>query len=147
MAIERTRQIEITGIDELNHLASKVAPKVAHRLARGTVHKIAGIARNGMRRRAPKDDNVLRKAIKSKRRRGTPTEAVSDVRITHGRGVKHDAWYYHFVEYGTVKQPAQPFIRPEVDEIQPQIPNLYREEFGKRLEKELAKQARKRGAR
>lgn len=141
------RNIQISGIEELDHLASKVAPKVARRLARGTVHKIAGIARNGMRRRAPQQSKTLRKAIVSKRRRGTATEVVSDVRITHGRGVKHDAWYWHFVEFGTVQQPAQPFIRPEIDEIVPRIPDLYREEFGKRLEKELAKQAKKRGGR
>lgn len=147
MAIERTRQIEITGVDELNDLTSKVSPRVAHRLARGTVQFIASMARNGMRRRAPKADNVLRKAIVSKRRRGTPTEAVSDVRITHGKGVKHDAWYWHFVEFGTVKHSAQPYIRPEIDEIQPQIPRIYRAEFGRRLEKELARQAAKRGGR
>lgn len=141
--VDRTRQIEITGIEELNHLSDKVAPRVAHRLARGTVHWIAGQVRNAMRRRAHRDEGALQKAIVSKRRRGTPTEVISDVRITHGQGVKHNAWYWHFEEFGTVGRPANQFIQPSVDEFQPQIPGLYRSEFGKRLEKELVKQAKK----
>lgn len=95
-----------------------------------------------MRQRAPQANNVLRKAIISKRQRGTPLEAISDVIVTHGRGARHDAWYWHFVEFGTVKHRAQPFIRPTVQEITPRIPQIYRQEFGRRLERELERIAR-----
>ena len=135
----RDRQVHIEGLEALRKMSDQVAPKVARRLARATVHSIAGEVRNAMRQRAPKDDGTLRKAIKSKRRRGRPDEAVSDVRIEHGRTVKNNAWYWHFIEFGTTKHTAQPFIQPTVDEYAPRIPTIYREEFGRRLEKELAK--------
>lgn len=131
--------VELTGLEELQKTLEKVAPNEARNLARSTVHWVAGQVRNGMRKRAPKDEGTLRKAIIAKRRRGKPGEAVSDVRITHGRGVKHDAFYWHMIEFGTERQSAQPFIEPTVAEIEPQIPKIYRDEFGKRLEKKLAK--------
>ena len=31
---------------------------------------------------------------------------------TRKSGTKKSAWYYHFLELGTDKQPAQPFLRP-----------------------------------
>ena len=40
-------------------------------------------------------------------------------------------------------QPAQPFITPSVEEMTPQIPQIYRDEFGKRLEKLMAKKAKR----
>ena len=141
----RTRQVHIEGLPELRQMSERIAPRTANRLARATVHWIAGQVRNAMRQRSPKDDGILRRAINSVRRRGTPTEAVSDVRVSHGAGVKHDAWYWHFIEFGTVKQPAQPYIQPTIDEMTPKIPAMYREHFGKRLERELEKEARKLG--
>lgn len=141
----RTREVQITGLKELRAMSEKVAPKVAMRLARNAVHKTAGQVRNAMRKRAPRDDGTLRKAIHTKRRRGTPDTVVSDVRIAHGNTVKHDAWYWHFIEFGTVKTAAKPFIRPTVDEFEQQIPKIFRDEFGKQLERQLAKEAARRG--
>jgi len=144
--VERTRHVEISGLKEFKKMADKIAPRRARALARSAVHAVAGEVRNEMRRRAPKDEGTLRKAIHSKRRRGSPVEAVSDVRISHGRGAKHDAWYWHMIEFGTTKAPAQPFIRPAVDKLQGQVPQMFRDHFGKRLEKELDKEAKKQGA-
>lgn len=141
----RDQEVSISGLTKLTNMSRKIAPKVARRLARGTVHKIAGQMRNEMRRKAPKDDGTLRKAIHTKRRRGTPTMAVSDVRIAKGRNAKHDAWYWHFVEFGTVRSAAQPFIAPTITEFEPKIPRMMADDFGKRLKKELNKQARKQG--
>lgn len=143
----RDRQIHLEGLQELDQMATRIAPRVAHRLARATVHKIAGEVRKRMRQKAPKDDGTLRKSIHTQRRRGTPTEAVSDVRISHGQNVKHDAWYWRFVEFGTVLRAGQPFVQPTIDEMTPKIPQLYREEFGRRLERELEREHRKQQAR
>ncbi len=124
-------------------MASRVSPKVANQLAKATVNGVASKIRKEMRSKAPKDDGTLRKAIKNKRRRGKPDLAVADVRIEHGDGANHDAWYWHIVERGSAKHTAQPFVRPTIDEMVPQIPMIYREEFGKRLEKKLDRMAKK----
>ena len=141
----RTREVSLDGLEELNHIASKVSPKVANRLSRNTVNYLAGQLRNAMRKRAPKDKGTLRKAIHVVRRRGTPVSAVSDVRVGHGRGARWDAWYWHFIEFGTIRHGAQPFIQPTIDEFTPQMPAIYRKEFGRRLEKQLEKEALKLG--
>jgi HK97 gp10 family phage protein len=137
------KQVHVEGLKELHDMAGKVAPRVAIQLARATVHKIAGLARNAMKKRAPKDEGTLRKAIVAVRRRGTPDMAVSDVRIAHGKGQKNDAWYWHFKEYGTVNQSATPFIQPTIAEFESQIPAIYREEFGRKLEQRLARDAKR----
>lgn len=139
------RNITIEGLDEYVKMATKLSPRGASAVAKSAVQAVASKARNIMRKKTPKADGTLRKAIVSKRRRGTPTEAVSEVRITHGKGTKHDAWYWHFLEFGTVKQSPKPYIMPTVEEIRSQIPALFREEFGKKLEKRLEKEARKQG--
>ena len=145
MATKRTREIQITGVKELKKMASQVAPKVARNLARSTVHYIAGVARKDMRRRVPEDEGTLKRAIVTKRRKMRNNMAISDVRITHGGQAKFDAWHRHFVEFGTKQHAAVPYIRPTVEQLAPQIPTLYRDEFGRRLERKLEQEAAKMG--
>lgn len=143
----RSHSIHIDGIEELRHLTHNVSPRVSLQLARSTVHGIAGQIRNAMRKRAPQATNTTRKAIHTKRRRGTPEEVVSEVRIAHGAGVQHDAWYWKFLEFGTIKQPAQPFVRPVVEEFEGKIPEIYKAEFFRKLQARLVREARKQGRR
>lgn len=143
----RSHAIHIDGIQELRHMTGTISPRVSLQLARSTVHGIAGQIRNAIRKRAPQATNTLRKAIHTKRRRGNPGEVISDVRVAHGAGVQHDAWYWHFLEFGTINQPAQPFVKPTVREYENRIPEIYRAEFGKKLEQRLAREARKQGRR
>ena len=147
MAVGRNDRhgVSIDGLEELNYMAERVSPRVANRLSRNTVNYLAGQLRNAMRKRAPKDKGTLRRAIHVVRRKGTPTNAVSDVRVGHGRGARWDAWYWHFIEFGTIRHGAQPFIQPTIDEFTPQMPAIYRKEFGRRLEKQLEKEALKLG--
>lgn len=143
--VERTRSLEITGIKEFRRMCLQLAPREARNLARSTVHGVAGRVRDEMRRKAPRDEGDLRKSIKSKRRRMQGDTAISDVRIEHGRRAKYDAFYWHFIEFGTQSQGDQRFIRPTVQEIEDQIPRIFSEEFGKRLEKALNKHAKRQG--
>lgn len=145
--VQRTRELEITGIKEFRKMASTLAPRQARNLARSTVHGVAGEIRKDMRKRAPRDEGTLRKAIKAVRRRMQGNTAISDVRIEHGGGVKNDAWYWHFLEFGTQRQSAQPFIQPTVSEMEPRLPAIWADQFGKKLEKALAREAKRQGVR
>lgn len=133
----------IEGMEELVSNLTGVMPREARNLARGAVQGVAAKVRNNMRSKAPKDTGELRKAIVAVRRRGTATQVASDVWINHGKGQKYNAWYWHFLEFGTQDQPAQPFVTPSVEEMSPKIPQIYRDEFGKRLEKLMAKKAQR----
>lgn len=140
-------RVSFSGFDEFKQMTSRLAPKQAKNLTRSTVQGVAGEVRKRMRRNAPKDEGTLRKAIKSKRRRMQGDTAISDVRIEHGKGVKNDAWYWHFIEFGTQKKSATPFIRPTVDEMEPELPEIFRRQFGKKLEKQLDRIAKAQGVR
>jgi len=52
-----------------------------------------------------------------------------------GNKAKDDGWYGHFLEFGTIKQGAQPYMRPSFDQQKEQIPELVRRE----LEAEIVK--------
>lgn len=139
----RASGMAIEGMEELVHNLNGVLPKEAANLARATVHSVAGEVRNNMRKKAPKATGNLRKAIVTRRNRATPTQVSSDVIITYGKNAKNDAWYWHLVEWGTTKTPAKPFVTPSVEEMRPKIPGIFRYQWGKKLERLMAKKARR----
>jgi HK97 gp10 family phage protein len=133
----------IEGMEELVENLTGLLPREVKNLTRAAVHGVAGEVQKGMRQRAPKDTGTLRKAIVTHRRRGTETQVASDVIITHGKGQKNDAWYWHFVEWGTqLGQVAQPFVNPTVEEMRPKFPEIMREQVGKKLEALMRRKAR-----
>lgn len=137
MAKRVAQNITIEGLDEVIDTIKNLTPREAINLARSTVHAIAGKVRDEIRRDAPRDTGALRKSIVSVRRRGTQTTVQSDV------VVMPEGFYWLFAEFGTVKQPAQPFITPVVEATKPKIPEMYRQQFGVKLERALARKAKK----
>ncbi len=136
--------IKIDGMEDLKEVLDLLAPRVANNLMRATIHGVASEIAKDSKRRAPKDSGDLRKAIKAKRRKPkTPNKPFSDVMVEHGDGARYDAYYWRFVEYGTQTQSERPFIRPAIDLMRPQIPEIMREQFGKKLEQALKRAAKK----
>lgn len=138
--LAKITSMQIDGLDELRGMLTDVAPREANNILRATVHGLAGRVRDELKRRVPKDTRALEQSLKAVRRRGKPNFPVSEVRGGGG------APYMLMQEFGTSKMKAQPFIVPGVESIRPDVPGIYREEFGKKLEKSLARQAKKRGA-
>jgi len=139
--------MSIEGLDAVSDVLAKVGPREARNLLRNTVHAVAGQVRDEMRKRAPKDEGTLRKAITAKREKMRGNQVASNITITHGKAVRHNAFYWHMVEYGTVKDRAQPFITPSVEAMRPQIPGIFTREFGvkyQELMQRKLKAARKR---
>lgn len=137
-SIAKRTSIQIEGLDELMDKLTVVAPREANNILRNAVHAVAGQVRNRMKQRVKKFSRDLEKSIYAKRRRGLPGFPISDVRL---RGTPHS--HGLMLENGTSRTKAQPFIAPTVNEIGPQTPQIYREEFGVKLEKALAKRGRK----
>lgn len=141
---------DIRGIEEIAHILDTILPKEANNLLRSTTDGIASeIAKkartNARNRRIPAD---IPKAIKHRRKKSPPDKPTSIVFVEHGRGAKHDAWYWHFWEFGTVTRVIktgkfagrivgrifeQPFIRPAIDAIVAKLPQIIREQFQKKL--------------
>lgn len=137
--------IEFTGMAELMENLD-LSIREARNLNRAVIHAVAGEIRNEARKKAPKDEGTLKKAIKSVRRKPKDiNQPFSDVVVETGKNAKYDAFYWRFVEYGTITQPARPYFQPAIDDTRPQVPVIYRQQFGKKYEALLKRKAKKAG--
>lgn len=135
--------MKVIGIEEVDKILSDIAPRHANNLMKATIHGVAGEIRDTAKKKAPKDEGTLKRAIKAKRRRSRPGKPVSEVRVEHGNDARHDAFYWRFLEYGTIKHEAVPFINPSIEYVRTNMVNIIREQFGKKLEKSLARERKK----
>ena len=97
--------------DELRILVSdlKVAPKTARKLVSAHVRKSALLLVRDAKQRAPVDTGNLRRSI--------GTEPDGPFRAEVGPLAHYGA----HVEYGTVKQKAQPYMMPAANMVEPQF--------------------------
>lgn len=127
----------VEGLEELREMFREIAPREANNILRTTVHALAGEVRDEMKLRVKRRSGALAKSIKAVRRRGGPNFPVSEVRLGA------TAPYGLMLEFGTSKTVAQPYIVPTVESMRASIPEKYRELFGKKLEQNLARRAKK----
>lgn len=139
------RGVVIEGLDELSETLLDITPREANALLKKVCLGIAEGVADKIRERAPVRTGNLRAAIvavQGKQKRNFPS---AEVRITHGsKALEHDAFYWYFVEFGTVKMRAEPFIVPAVEQARPGVAQAFREGVGTKLEETLAKKAKKR---
>ena len=138
---------KFSGIDEIQKILEEVAPKHARNLMRTTIHGVAGEITKLAKSKVPiGKTRTLKRAIKTKRKKSHPDKPVSQVFVTTGKSAKRDGFYWRFVEYGTsgkTAQPARPFIGPSVNIVKANFQNTLRKQFGLKLEKALAREAKK----
>lgn len=130
---------EIVGAEDLKNTLSDLAPKEAKNLLRRVQYDLAKELRDDMKPDVPVKTGTLFQAIKASRKRGTPGTVEAAVEIEHGKNADHDAYYWHFVEFGTVKMKAKPYIIPAAERMRARLIEIFRERFGVQLEKTLAK--------
>ena len=137
--------IDIDGMSELNAMLDDIAPREARNLNRAVIHGIAATIAKDAKANAPKGDSGnLKKAIKAKRRRPkNPDKPFSDVMVEHGKGAKNDGFYWRFLEYGTQRIAARPFIQPAIDAANQNILQIYKEQFFKKWAQKLKREAKK----
>lgn len=142
--------VRLSGLEDASRQLTDVAPRSANTIMRNVVTDIAREVRDEARKQAPVDEGTLRRAIKSSRRRGRKDKPKASVYIEHGQGAKFDAYYWHFIEFGTVasgdavRTGEQPYITPAVESVAGNLPRLLREKFASRYEREMARLARRR---
>jgi|SRR5690606_1646059 len=138
--------VKIEGLEELRETLEKTMPREAKNILRRTTLKIASTLRNEIREKAPVYTGNLRRSIKSKRDRGTPTNITASVYVDKSGGRSGKGYHWHLVEFGARggKMPAQPFVVPTVESFRPKVDEMYRAEFGVQFEREMAKRNKKR---
>lgn len=133
---------EVLNAEFIQEQLGEFLPREVHAIARRALTSLAAELRDDMKATAPVDTGTLRDAIRSRRERGERDEAVAAVWITKGKGAEHDAWYWHFVEFGTLTQPARPFIVPAVERLRARLPKELGDELMRQISKQLEKRAR-----
>lgn len=156
--------VKISGMKEMSRALEKLPKEIVGAGARGpvakTLRKTMKPVRDAAERHAPygniswsEDPGRLKRNImlyrdKEPERVGM-TELYTIKPRTKSRGKRDDpnnAWYWHFVEFGTSQQSAQPYLRRAWEENRNSLVPNFRQEIGKEIErigKRLERQAKK----
>ena len=132
----RVETVRIEGLAQLDRALRELPQRIANRGLRASVYAGAKVIRDEARSRAPKaaqslgpkqpppgtlKRSVIMKHIRELSGGGRQTFYVL---VRHGKkyrnqgkrgNLSQDAWYWRFVEFGTVKMSARPFLRPAFD--------------------------------
>ena len=119
--------VRLEGMEDLERKFKKLDRAVggAHLLAAADAG--AALLEDGMRRLAPTDTGKGAREITRDTVKSTPTRAEVDV----GPGIK--GFYLTFQETGTIDHPAQPFMRPALDQLEDSIVDEIRDELRARV--------------
>lgn len=130
-------EIRVEGIKEVQDILGRVAPKQATNIMRSTIHGMAGEVRSEAKKHVPVDQGVLKKSIKTKRERVRFGVIHSTVRVLP------DAFYWRFVEYGTLGRSEAAMFMKAVENLNAKKEQIFREMFTKKFEQAIARAARR----
>lgn len=112
----------VTGLTELSAALHELPLRIGRNVLRRAVSSAAAVIRDEARQRAPVLTGEMRRDIQIKRERAsTDLRAMYSVFVRagkksrlagKGRDVDKDSYYWRFVEFGTSKMAAHPFMRP-----------------------------------
>lgn len=154
----------VAGLKELQAALKELPQRIARNVLRGAVGAGAAVIRNEAKARAPVSigdggvghppPGTLRRAIYQKQIR----ELSSAVKQTFYVGVRkgkqyrkqgkkgnlsQDAYYAKFVEFGTAKMAARPFMRPAFEAKKGEAVQAIKDYLAKRIPEEVDKLRRK----
>ncbi len=144
---------KITGLDEIKKRLKLVSDDMANKGGRSALRSAANVIRKEAKLRAeqlddPTTENKIADNIavrwdrKQFRKTGNPSFRVGvlggakkDSGKKTGKG--GDTFYWRFLEFGTEKMAARPFMRPAMDAQQQQAIDKFVEAYKKQLDKIL----------
>lgn len=144
-------KVQVQGLRQLGEAMRGLSADIAGKVGRQAAAAGAGVVRKAARAKAPVRTGNLRAAIVMKRMAESPLTAEYVITPRRGktRDVKaakagtgalgKDAFYAPFVEFGTVKMPAQPVLRPALQENVQQATEAVARRLKQRLDKVRAK--------
>jgi HK97 gp10 family phage protein len=146
----KTGTISITGLADLEKRLMGFSDRIAKNIMRGAISAGAALIRNEARRLAPKDTGEMARDIMIKRAREVRGSGKIEYQVFvrtgkksrmagKKRDVNRDSYYWRFVEFGTVKMSAKPFMRPAFDGQKEAATVRIKEYLAARIEKEAAR--------
>jgi HK97 gp10 family phage protein len=104
----------------------------------GAIRAGANVIRDEARLRAPKKTKALAKSIVSIKRRAEVRNQVK-FSVTPAKGKNKAGWRAHFIEFGTSKMSAKPFLRPAFEVSENKSLDAAKDYIAKRIPQEVAK--------
>lgn len=136
--------VKVDGLRDLGERMKGLSEDMNNRIARAATAAGAVVIRDAAKQKAPVRTGNLRKNIIVKRlpKGESPLTSEHIVTVRQGKLTKKqrdaglvDAFYGRFVEYGTAKSPAQPFLRPAYDQNKEKATQAIKDRISKRLTK------------
>ncbi len=162
MAKRETFKIE--GLAELGKALRELPERVARNGLRVSVYAGAKVVRDEARARAPKaaqslgpnqpPPGTLKRSVNMKHipELSSLTRQTFFVTVRHGKkyrkqgkkgNLSQDAWYWRFVEFGTRKMRARPFLRSALEAKRREAGQAMKDRLSERIEMEANKLSRK----
>lgn len=126
----------VLGLDEVLKKLKKLPERVQKNVISGAIRASAKPIIKEVKALVPKDSGTLQKSIGVKKRRS------KDKNIIHFSVAplsRKNGWYGRFVEFGTSKTSAKPFMRPAIERTANETVKVAQEYMKKRIDRELAK--------
>lgn len=157
MAGNEWASTEVKGLKELNEALKQLPDNIARNVLRGATGAGAAVIRKEARQRAPVFDGqigdkhpppgTLKKSVYQSqvRQLSSLVKQVFHVGVRSGKGKKDkggrslDAYYWRFVEFGTSKMAARPFLRPAFEAKKLAAIEAIREYMAARIPREVEK--------
>ena len=139
----------IEGARQLSVALKELPDNIGRNVLRRAVSAAAAVVRDQARQNAPVDTGEMKRDIMTKRERTQNNlSARYSVFVRTGkksrmagakRNVERDSFYWRFVEFGTSKMAAQPFMRPAWQQQQGAAAALIVETLKTEIPKEVSK--------
>lgn len=131
----------MTGAEQARQVLRALPREVKERVLRAATTEIADEARDDVVRHAPVDEGRLIGNIIGSRA-GRAVKASVSIRAEGKTDSPRNAFYWRFLEFGTRKMAAHPFIRPVFDRLAATIESTIARFLPARVERELRRLGR-----
>jgi len=142
----------LTGFAEMAKKLRDFGPRVGRKHLRASTSKGAAVIKKKARALARVDTGEMRKDIQQKREKTQGDHIASYSVYTRSgkrsrlsgkaRNVDKDSFYWKFLEFGTAKMEAKPFMVPAYETEKENAVDEIGNELGKRIQQEAADMAR-----
>ena len=135
--------IKVHGLQELNKKLKRMPIALANKHLNRATSQAATLVQKSAKTKVPVLTGTILRNIKKRKQRTrnkfNATTGVGVISDRSGRGTGTDAFYWTFVEFGTSKMAAQPFIRPAFEENKQRAVNKIKDVLVKAIEREARK--------
>lgn len=135
--------VQLTGFKELHDALLKLPDRVAKNALRSAVNAGASVIKKQVRQNAPTDTGLLKKNVYQKqiREASGQYQQTFAVGVRQGKARNKDGtkkelpYYWRFMEFGTSKMPARPFIRPAFESKKEDAVKAIADKLDERIQK------------